>query len=90
MPCGTHRPLLIGLIGLAGYLYLLIPLAGFFIGSLVYTFGVIVTLRWRSQRLKRFGYGRCIRAKRAMAGAIRYLFAEVLNMHLPPAILVSI
>lgn len=86
-----HTPtLLIGLIGLAGYLYLLIPVTGFFVGSLVYAFGVIVILRWRSRRLKLRDLGTAAGFALAMAGAIQYLFAEMLNVHLPPGILASI
>lgn len=85
-----HTPtLLIGLIGLAGYLYVLIPVVGFFVGSLVYAFGVIMLLRWRSRRVKLRDLASAGAFALAMAGAIQYLFAEVLNVHLPPGVLAA-
>ena len=84
-----HTPsLLVGLIGLAAYLYLLIPVAGFFAGSLVYAFGVVTLLRLRMGRLTLRSLASAAVFAAALAGAIQYLFAEVLNVHLPPGVLV--
>ena len=83
-----HTPtLLIGLIGLAGYLYVLIPVAGFFTGSLVYAFGVVLLLRRRMGRLTWRSLAATAVFAVALAGIIQYLFAEILNVHLPPGIL---
>lgn len=84
-----HGPtLLVGLIGLGLYLYALIPIAGFFSGSLLYAFGVVTVLRLRSGRLSGRGLASAAIFTLALAGTIQYIFANVSNVHLPPGVLI--
>jgi hypothetical protein len=83
-----HTPtLLIGLIGLAGYLYLLIPVAGFFAASVLYAFGVVAVLRLRVGRVSARSLGSAAVFAVVLASVIQYLFDRVLNVHLPPGML---
>ncbi|MCF8038880.1 MAG: tripartite tricarboxylate transporter TctB family protein [Desulfohalobiaceae bacterium] len=79
----------ISLVGIAFYIYILVPFLGFFTSSIVYLFGTIVLIRYfRSDiiRIKSllipFAYSL------VFSGVIYYIFRHLLHIHLPSGILI--
>lgn len=90
-PCQLvmHIPtLILGIIGLVVYVFFLMSFLGFLTSSIIYTFGVIVAVKLQRKTLTPkntlvslvFSVGFCY--------FIFYLFASVLNIHLPTGIFI--
>jgi putative tricarboxylic transport membrane protein len=84
----TAPLLLTGLLGLGLYLFALMPLIGFFPASVLYILGTVTVLRLQRGVLGRRGLAYTLVFALALSGVLHYLFADVLNVHLPPGALV--
>jgi len=87
-PRAGHLPsLLIGLAGIALYLYVLIPLIGFTAASALYVVGLVAGVRLAHGDFTARGFTKTLAFAVLLTAAVQYVFAELLNIHLPPGVI---
>mgnify|MGYP000102449296 CR=1 FL=1 len=85
----NHGPsLIISIIGLVLYVYFLMPILGFLASTILYTFGVVLVIRIERKTLDLKGTVTSLIFSGGFSYCIFYMFATVLNIHLPPGIFI--